>query len=104
MALDVGAVTTYNLRREIRIRALTMTKLTLSVDESVVEQAKRLAKRNRTSVSAMFSHFIQALVRVEAPPPRGGPIARRASGLIRLPDGEDPSDILADALIEKHEP
>ena len=79
-----------------------MARLTLSVDKELVEEAKRLAKRNRTSVSAMFSQFIEAAVREEASRPRAGPIARRASGLIHLPDGKPPRAILVDALIEKH--
>ena len=46
-----------------------MTKLTLSVEESVVEQAKRMAKANRTSVSAMFSQFVRSAA-PPAPPPQ----------------------------------
>ena len=39
---------------------MSMTKLTLSVEEDVAEQAKRLAKANKTSVSAMFSRFVRS--------------------------------------------
>ena len=38
-----------------------MTKLTLSVEEEVVEKAKRIAEANKTSVSAMFSQFVQSI-------------------------------------------
>ena len=38
-----------------------MAKLTLRVDEDVLRQARRLAKRRGTSVSAMFSQFVRAL-------------------------------------------
>ncbi len=38
-----------------------MTKLTLSIDEAVVQKAKRIADENKTSVSAMFSQFVLSL-------------------------------------------
>ena len=79
-----------------------MTKLTLSVDEAVVEKAKELAQANNTSVSAMFSRFVQAM---SAPPPSSikiGPLTRKATGLMKLPAGKDYKEILTDALLEKY--
>jgi len=38
-----------------------ITKLTLSVDESIAELAKRAAKVRSTSVSAMLSRFVAGL-------------------------------------------
>ena len=80
-----------------------MTKLTLSVDEEVVKQAKRLAKESGRSVSAMFSHFVRSAANREKTPLRGGRIARQASGLIRLPKGKSERDILTEALMEKYQ-
>ena len=79
-----------------------MTKLTLSVDERVVAEAKRLAEQNRTSVSAMFSQFVRALASGEGEARRIGPLTRRASGLARLPADADADDLLTDALMDKY--
>lgn len=38
-----------------------MAKLTLSVDEAVVERAKEFARRRGTSVSALVERFLDAL-------------------------------------------
>ena len=36
-------------------------KLTLSVDERLIRRAKRFSKRNETTVSQLFSEFVQSL-------------------------------------------
>ncbi len=83
-----------------------MTKLTLSVDESVVKKAKQVAHANRTSVSAMFSRFIQATAASEGSqeghPIEIGPLTRKLSGIVELPPGEDDKEMLTDALLERH--
>jgi len=79
-----------------------MTKLTLSVEEDVVKQAKRLARESGRSVSAMFSQLVRAMAGKGGASARGGRIARQASGLIRLPKGRSDRDVLVDALLEKY--
>ena len=81
-----------------------MKKLTLSANEKTVKQAKRLAARQKTSVSRMFAR----LVRNMAEPGKAASdvpadsIASRATGFISLPKGKSPRDVLAEALMEKH--
>ena len=78
-----------------------MTKLTLSVEADVVEQAKRLAAADGTSVSAMFSQFIRSMGGKRSRP-QLGPLTRKASGLISIPDGVSERRLIEDALLEKH--
>ena len=40
-----------------------MKELTLSADESVIEQAEKIAREHGTSVSVMFERYIRALAR-----------------------------------------
>lgn len=79
-----------------------MTKLTLSVDEGVLKQAKQLAARHNTSVSAMFTEFVRTMARGTAGGEPGGRIARKASGLLRLPKGKSARQVLTEALAEKY--
>ena len=81
-----------------------MKKLTLSADESVIEMAKDLARRRRTSVSAMFSSLVRLLARREkvADDIPADSITVRATGAIRLPKGKTDRDVLTEALLEKH--
>jgi hypothetical protein len=81
-----------------------MKKLTLSADEDVIREAKRLARRNKTSVSAMFCRFVRSMAdsrkaRKEIP---ADSIVARVKGIISLPKGKTPRDILTEALMEKY--
>ena len=63
-----------------------MSKLTLSVEESVVERAKRFAERRGTSVSALVERYLVELTRSKPagePGLASAPITARLSGLLR---------------------
>jgi hypothetical protein len=82
-----------------------MTKLTLSVDENVVREAKRYAAAKRTTVSRIVSNLFESL----AEPAKlntkvHGPLTRRLLGMASNGKTEFRSAkvLLANALIEKH--
>ena len=79
-----------------------MTKLTLSVEEAVVEKAKSHAAANGTSVSAMFTQFVRSLDAGKNRPLRIGPLTRKLMGIAKLPPGKDYREVLTDALMAKH--
>ncbi len=79
-----------------------MPKLTLSADGEVIKQAKRIAAKNHTSVSAMFSRFVRTMAQKDRPPVQTGRIARKASGIIKMPKGKSERDILAESLMDKY--
>ncbi len=79
-----------------------MAKLTLNADAQVIEQAKRLAAERKTSVSSLFSRFIQVLAGGGGNSKPLGKLTRRASGVIELPKGKGHKEVLADALKAKY--
>jgi hypothetical protein len=79
-----------------------MTKLTLSIEPSVVEKAKQMAEANNTSVSAMFSQFVESAATPRKQRSKIGPLTRKLSGAIELPSGKDYKELLADALADKY--
>lgn len=80
------------------------TKLTLSATPRLVADAKRLAESRHTSVSALFSRFVEGLKQAEqAEPGKLGQVTRRAAGLVRLPSNVSKKDLIADALSGKYE-
>jgi hypothetical protein len=79
-----------------------MTKLTLSIEKAVVEKAKRIAEANKTSVSAMFSHFVQAAASPRTCRAQIGPLTRKLSGIVELPPGKDYKELLTEALMDRH--
>jgi hypothetical protein len=80
------------------------TKLTLSADKSVVVGAKRLAAKNHTSLSAMFSRVLRFMARAEKPDSAIGPVTRRATGLVRLPSNPNDAKLVEQALADKYAP
>jgi len=79
-----------------------MKKLTLSADEQVIREAKRLARDSGTSVSSMFERFVRSQSRRRKPARHIGPITRKATGVIRMTKDKSEQDILAETLIKKY--
>jgi hypothetical protein len=67
-----------------------MSKLTLSVDEKVIERAKRFAERRGTSVSRLVEQFLDILARPPKPEPEDDtPVLRQLRGILKKGDRED---------------
>jgi hypothetical protein len=82
-----------------------MPKLTLSADKDVIEKAKHLAQERGTSVSAMFSQFVENLASTDkssAPRERLGPITRKAMGLVKLPPDKSYRELIEEAIVERY--
>ena len=76
-------------------------KLTLSIDDTVIEEAKRLARENQTSVSSMFERFVRLAGSRDKSEPELGPITRQATGLLSLPKDKTYRELLDEAVSEK---
>ena len=65
-----------------------MSKLTLSVDEKVIERAKRFAEKRGTSVSRLVEQYLDLLAR----PPKlrdDTPVLRQLRGILKKGDSKD---------------
>ena len=85
---------------------MATTKLTLSIDPKVIAKARRISKRRKTSVSAMFSHYISAMeehdYRRTSLPPMTKRALELAAGTPKLPEDWDYRNELADILDERY--
>lgn len=79
------------------------TKLTLSVERALVEDSKKLAAEEGTSLSAIVSRLLRAVLAQRRKEVRPGPLTRSATGLVKLPRGKSDREILIDALSSKYE-
>jgi len=77
-------------------------KLTLSAKTEVIQEAKRIAKRNDTSVSAMFERLIRAMSGRKSPRQAIGPLTRKASGIISIPPDRTERQLIEEALLGKY--
>jgi hypothetical protein len=60
---------------------MSLRKLTLSVDEAVIERARRYSELHQTSISRLVSTFLEALGG-DAPEREPGPRVRRLTGIL----------------------
>lgn len=75
-----------------------MPKLTLSAEQDVIDQAKRIAEARGSSVSAMFSGFVASVSSGgDSSPAKLGPVTRRALGLVKLPAGVSDRRLIEEA-------
>ena len=78
------------------------TKMTLSMDPSVVAKARRISKRRRTSISAMFSNYIASLEEEPSSDNELPPITKQILEMGQVPSDWDYRDELSDSLSEKY--
>ena len=86
---------------------MSMTKLTLSADKVVIDLAREQARRDGTSISAMFSGFIHARDQLKKEKSiKPGPLTRQAMEIGRrtskIPTNISDREILEEALGEKY--
>jgi hypothetical protein len=78
------------------------TKLTLKLDQEVIERTKRYAERRGVSLSEMVESYFMGITGKEAVRPApGGPVAELA-GLLRGMKIEEPEQGYADYLAAKY--
>lgn len=84
---------------------MTMSKLTLMVPTEIVAMAEEQARRENTSISAMFVNFVKAKNYISAEQRAHSeiaPITKSLTGIVKLPEDFDERDFMTDILSEKH--
>ena len=79
------------------------TKLTLAMDETIVQKAKKYAKKQKVSLSKLVEFYFSSLVsdRVDEQPSLT-PITTELSGMVKVKTSKGDKELLTDALIEKY--
>lgn len=81
------------------------TKLTLTVDENVIESAKEYAKRNKRSLSNIIEEYLKSLTdsKESRKKPKLSKLVKELKGSVKDPNpNKSYKELLSDALIEKH--
>ena len=84
---------------------MTMSKLTLTAPKKIIAMAEEQARRENTSISAMFVNFIKSKNRIWAEQRARreiAPITKSLTGIVKLPEDFDERDFMTDILSEKH--
>jgi macrodomain Ter protein organizer (MatP/YcbG family) len=78
------------------------TKLTLSLDKKVIEQAKKYAKKKNISLSKLIEAYLNKASLKEKEEPNISPLVKSLSGVIKLPKDFNPKKGYTDFLAEKY--
>ncbi len=88
-----------------KIRVMS-TKLTLTVDKNIIEEAKKYAKANGRSLSNIIEEYLKALVSQESEKEEDfeiSPLVKSLWGSVQTPsDKQKDKDLLTDALMQKY--
>jgi hypothetical protein len=81
------------------------TKLTLTIDHDVVENAKKYAKHQKRSVSKLVEEYLSSISsppNAKIEPNTLGPITKELVGMIKAKGHIEYKEFLTDALMEKY--
>lgn len=78
------------------------TKLTLSLERSVIEQAKDYAKSHKVSLSRLIESYLSSLVSRKEKSIEITPLVESLSGIIELEKDFDYKKSYSDYLMEKY--
>ena len=77
-------------------------KLTLSLDQMIIEKAKNYAKSNNTSLSKLIQSYLSSLTKDHETTSEITPLVESLSGVINLAEDFKAKDAYADYLLEKY--
>lgn len=78
------------------------TKLTLTIDDSVIDSAKEYAREKGESLSAIVENYLKSITTREEPNLVISDKVRKMMGVISLPDDFDYKKELENAIVQKH--
>lgn len=78
-------------------------KLTLSLDQGVIEKAKQYARSNNTSLSKLIESYLAALTKRAAEKQEITPLVEALSGVIEVPSDFDEKKAYKQYLKKKYQ-
>ncbi|OWK74324.1 hypothetical protein CBW16_02620 [Flavobacteriaceae bacterium JJC] len=79
------------------------TKLTLTIDQSIIEKAKKYARKKERSLSDLIENYLKALTAKEIPQQEEfSPAVESLKGSFKMPKNFDYKKELTDRLSEKY--
>lgn len=79
------------------------TKLTLKLEEAIIEKAKSYAKSHKTSLSRLIENYLQNITSEKVKEEKITPLVKSLSGVINLPDDFDHKTAYSDFLRNKYQ-
>ena len=77
-------------------------KLTLSINEIIIERAKKYAKQNKTSLSKLIENYLQSITESKTSEKEITPLVESLTGVIKLNSELDERKAYSAYLMEKY--
>jgi len=81
---------------------MSNTKLTLSLNKAIIEEAKKYARDKNTSLSQLIENYLNKIISDSKPVKESTPIFDKLSGVISLPDDFNMKEDYAKHLKRKY--
>lgn len=78
------------------------TKLTLKLEQNIIEKAKDYAKSHRTSLSKIIENYLHKITNDSEEKEKITPLVKSLSGIIDLPKDFDHKKSYSDFLVNKY--
>jgi len=80
------------------------TKLTLSIEKQVIQEAKAYAKKEGRSLSNIIEEYLKSISKNRAPQEDNGfhPLVDELCGSVKITENKSYDEILGEAIIEKY--
>ncbi len=93
---------TYNIYIFVRKNDTMDTKLTLKLEQAIIEKAKDYAKMRKTSLSKLIANYLQRITNEPNESEKITPLVKSLSGIIKLPKDFDDKKAYTDYLASKY--
>jgi uncharacterized protein DUF6364 len=80
------------------------TKLTLTMEDSVIDSAKKYARQKGKSLSDIVENYLKSIATPEDTTEKLSPKVMKMMGVIKLPENYDYKKELGNALAKKYNP
>jgi hypothetical protein len=78
------------------------TKLTLTIEDKVIDSAKKYARQKGKSLSDIVENYLKSITTQEETPATLSPKVTKLMGVIKLPEDFDYKKELGNALVKKY--
>ena len=78
------------------------TKLTLKLDENIIDRAKRYAKQHEISLSGLIENYLKKITKEDKEELKITPLVKSLSGVLTIPEENDHGKGYANFLTDKY--
>lgn len=85
------------------MRMIMATRLNITVDKTVVDEAKEYARENGRSLSGLIEEYLKSLISNRKKEIEPGPLVKSLWGSVKpMHEGKDYNDLIEEEILKKH--